>query len=192
MGSRRFFPTIRSLYRSTNASWVFLALFEPLEYNLINMYMKSDSIIVIVLFLVIIGIAMWFSSTPSYVPYSSTVFSQQARFEAFSTRRGAEYSTVGDNTAIDGPVSSYLIAPVSAGPKAVAGFGGVGVFNTPEVATKEKLDIYSQASGSLSGEGYGYYNSRGSLVLDANMKKMLQTRGGNISGSSSVVGGSPA
>jgi hypothetical protein len=154
------------------------------------MYMKTDSITVIVLFLVIIGIAIWFSTTPSYVPYSSTVFSQQAKFEAFSTRNGAEYSTVGDNAAVDGPVSSYLINPVSAGPKAVAGFGGVGVFNTPDVATKEKIDIYSQAKGSLSGEGYGYNNSRGSLILDDNMKRMLQTRGGNISGASSSLGGS--
>jgi hypothetical protein len=153
--------------------------------------MKTDSIIVIVLFLVIIGIAIWFSSTSSYVPYSSTVFSQQAKFEAFSTRNGTEYSTVGDNAAVDGPVTNYLINPVSAsGPKAVAGFAGVGVFNNPEVATKEKLDIYSQASGSLTGEGYGYYNSRGPLVLDANMKNMLQTRGGN-SGASSIIGGSP-
>jgi hypothetical protein len=164
---------------------------DSVEYNLTNMYMKTDSITVIVLFLVIIGIAIWFSTTPSYVPYSSTVFSQQARFEAFSTRRGVGYSTVGDNAAVDGPVSQYLINPVSSGPKAVAGFGGVGVFNTPEVATKEKLDIYSQAEGSLTSEGYGYYNSRGPLVLDAKMKQMLQTRGGNISGASSSLGGSP-
>jgi len=189
MGFHRVFQKIRSLYFATDSSWVFL---KPLEYNLANMYMKTDSITVIVLFLVIIGISIWFSSTPSYVPYSSTVFSQQAKFEAFSTRKGTEYSTVGDNAAVDGPVSGYLIHPISSGPKAVAGFEGVGVFNTPEVATKEKLDIYSQASGSLTSEGYGYYNSRGSLVLDENMKKMLQTRGGNISGASSVVGGSPA
>ena len=169
-----------------------MGFLEAAEYNLTNMYMKTDSITVIVLFLVIIGISIWFSSTSSYVPYSSTVFSQQARFEAFSTRNGAEYSTVGDNAAIDSPVSNYMITPISSGPKAVAGFAGVGVFNTPEVAAKEKLDIYSQASGSLTTEGYGYSNSAGSLVLDSNMKNMLQTRGGNISGASSVVGGSPA
>lgn len=152
--------------------------------------MKTDSITVIVLFLVIIGITLWFSSTPAYVPYSSTVFSQQAKFEAFSTRNGTEYSTVGDNSAIDSPVSNYLITPVSAGPKAVSGFEGVGVFNTPEVATKEKLDIYSQAQGSLTVDGYGLYNSQGPLILDDNMKRMLQTRGGNISGASSSLGGS--
>jgi hypothetical protein len=154
--------------------------------------MKTDSITVSVLFVVIISIALWFSSTPSYVPYSSTVFSNQARFEAFSTRKGVEYSTTSDNSSIDSPVSSYLLNPPSSGAKAVSGFEGVGVFNTPDVATAEKLDIYSQAKGSLNAEGYGYYNSMGPLILDGNMKNMLQTRGGNSTGSSSVVGGSPA
>jgi hypothetical protein len=161
-----------------------------LEYNLTNMYMKSDSIIVIALFLVIIGITLWFSSTPAYIPYSSTVFSQQAKFEAFTSRDGSDYSTAGDNAAIDSPVSNYLITPISSGPKAVAGFKVDGVFNTPDEAIKEKLDIYSQAQGSLTADGYGLYNSQGPLILDDNMKRMLQTRGGNSSGVSSSLGGS--
>ena len=152
--------------------------------------MKQDIITVAFLFIVIIGVALWFSSTPSYVPYSSTVFSNQARFEAFSTRNGVEYSSVSNNTALDGPVTEYSIEPQSTGPKAVGGFEGAGVFKSPDAAFSEKLDIYSQAKGSLNGEGYGYYNSRGSLELDPMMKKMLQTRGGNMNGCSSTIGGS--
>lgn len=153
--------------------------------------MKQDIITVAILFVVIIGVALWFSATPSYIPYSSTVFSNQARFEGFSTRRGVEYSSVVNNTALDGPVAKYSIEPHAVGaPKAVGGFEGVGVFKSPDAAFTEKLDIYSQAKGSLNGEGYGYYNSRGSLELDPMMKKMLQTRGGNTNGCSSTIGGS--
>jgi hypothetical protein len=152
--------------------------------------MKQDIITVAILFVVIIGVALWFSSTPSYVPYSSTVFSNQAKFEAFSTRKSVEYSSAENNSALDGPVSTFLIEQPS-GPKAVGGFAGAGVFKSPDMAFTEKLDIYSQAKGSLNSEGYGYYNSRGSLELDPNMKKMLQTRGGNMTGSSSTIGGSP-
>jgi len=153
--------------------------------------MKKDILTISVLFVVIIFISLWFSSTPSYVPYSASIFSNHARFEGFSTRPGVEYSKASDNSAIDGPVSDYLLASPN-GAKAVGGFGGIGVFNSPEVASKEKLDIYSEAKGDITADGYGYYNSRGPLVLTSEMKTQLQTRGGNTTGCSSTVGGSPA
>lgn len=151
------------------------------------MYMKKDILTISALFLVIIFLAVWFSTTPAYVPYSSTIFSKQAAFEGFSTQ---EYSKSSDNSAIDSSVSDYLFQSVSSGPKIVSGFRRDGVFNAPDVAVKEKLDIYSDAKGDINAEGYGYYNSMGSLVLDEKMKKMLTTRGMNSTGSSSQVGGS--
>lgn len=129
--------------------------------------MKKDILTVIVLFFIIIFLALWFSSTPSYIPYSSSIFSNQAKFEPFSTRRNIEYSTTGDNGPIDGPVSNYSIT-----------------------SSKDKLDIYSDAPGNLSTDGYGYFNSMGPLVMDDNMKKMLYTRGLNSTGCSSQIGGS--
>ena len=54
----------------------------------------------------------------------------------------------------------------------------------------ETVDIYSQATGSLDGQGYGYYNSQGSLQFDDNMKTQLSTRGMNASGAPSIIGGS--
>jgi hypothetical protein len=153
--------------------------------------MKKDILTVCGLFLIIIFVTMWFSSTPSYIPYSATIFSSQAKFEGFSTKNVLEYTSTSNNTALESPVSNYLITPTYSGPKILSGFEGVGVFNSPEVATKEKLDIYSQATGSIDADGFGYYNSRGSLVLDSNMKNMLQTRGGNTTGCASSIGGSP-
>ena len=150
--------------------------------------MKRDVLTVSALFIVIILIALWFSSTPSYIPYSASILGSYAKYEPFST---LEYSTVDGNAAIDSSVSQYEITP-STGGKAVSGFSGAGVFNTPDVAVAEKLDIYSQAKGSLDSTGYGYYNSMGPLVLTDQMKQQLQTRGGNSTGSPSVVAGSPA
>jgi len=154
----------------------------------IYIHMKQDIITVSILFFIIIGVALWFSASPSYVPYSSTVFSNQAKFEAFSTRNSVGYSSADDNSALEGPVTNYFITP-QIGPKAVSGFEGAGVFKSPDAAFSEKLDIFSQANGSLTTEGYGYNNSRGSLVMDQNMKHMLQTRGGNIN-TPAVIGGS--
>ena len=151
--------------------------------------MKADVLTISVLFLIIISISLWFSTTSAYVPYSATIFSNHARFEGFSTRQGVEYSKVSDHSAIDGPVENYLLTPES-GAKAVSGFSGLGVFNSPDVASKEKLDIYSEAKGDLNADGFGYYNSRGPLVLTSQMKDMLQSRGGNTKGCASTVGGS--
>ena len=52
------------------------------------------------------------------------------------------------------------------------------------------MDIYSQAKGSLDGEGNTYFNSQGPLQFDDNMKKQLSTRGMNSSGAPSILGGS--
>jgi len=150
--------------------------------------MKRDVLTVSALFIAIILIALWFSSTPSYVPYSESILRSHSKYEPFST---LEYSTVSGNAAIDSSVSQYEIKP-STGAKAVSGFAGAGVFNTPDVAVAEKLDIYSEAKGSIDASGYGYYNSMGPLILTDQMKHQLQTRGGNSTGSPSVVGGSAA
>jgi len=152
--------------------------------------MKKDILTISALFLIIIFLAIWFSSTPAYVPYSSTIFSKQAAFEGFSTIGAQEYSSSSNNNAIDSMVSSNLLQPITEGPKAVPGFRKFGVFNTPDVASSEKIDIYSNAPGDLNAEGYGYYNSRGPLVLDDKMKALLSTRGANSGGSPAQVGGS--
>ena len=152
--------------------------------------MKTDFLTVIVLFGIIIILTVWFSSTPEYIPYSESITQKYSRFEGFLGRNPLEYSTATNNAPIDSSVSDYLIAKSTSGPKAVGGFNGFGVFNTPDVATKEELDIYSKAEGSLNATGYGYYNSKGPLVFDENMKKMLMTRGMNTTGASSSLGGS--
>ena len=71
--------------------------------------------------------------------------------------------------------------------KKVGGFSDCGVFCTPS-SKPEQIDIYSQAKGDISCDGLGYFNSRGSLCLDENMKRMLATRGTNAVGGNGQIG----
>lgn len=148
--------------------------------------MKKDIVVTSLLFIAIIVLTLWFSSSSAYVPYSSTIAGGPASYENFSS---LEYSNVMDHSSIDSPVSNYDINKNTSGPKTVSGFGGYGVFTSP-LSGPETVDIYSQAKGSLDGQSYGYYNSQGPLQFDDNMKKQLSTRGMNASGSPSVVAGS--
>jgi len=148
--------------------------------------MKKDIVIVSLLFVAIIVLALWFSSSPSYVPYSSTIAMGPAKYEGFSS---LDYSTAKDNSVIDSSVSEYEINKDMNGSKTIGGFNGYGVFTNPS-SQSESIDIYSQAKGSLDGPGYGYYNSQGAIQMDDNMKKQLSTRGMNASGAPSIIGGS--
>ena len=71
--------------------------------------------------------------------------------------------------------------------KKVSGFTKNGVFCTP-LSKPESIDIYSKAKGDISCDGLGYFNSRGSLCMDENMKRMLVTRGANAVGGNSQIG----
>jgi hypothetical protein len=147
--------------------------------------MKKDIVVVSLLFIAIITLALWFSSCPAYIPYSSTIARGPAKYEGFSS---LEYSSATDHSVVDSPVADYELNQTSQGSKPVSGFDGYGVFTHPN-SSPESVDIYSQAKGSLDGPGYGYYNSQGPLQLSDNMKKQLSTRGMNASGAASIIGG---
>ena len=148
--------------------------------------MKKDISIVLMLFIAIIALCLWFSSSQAYIPYTSYGMSGPAKYEGFSS---LEYSNVKDHSVVDGPVSQYSINKDTSSSKSVSGFGGYGVFTDPS-SPSETVDIYSQAKGLPDGQGYGYYNSQGPLQLDDKMKTLLSTRGMNASGVPSSVGGS--
>lgn len=148
--------------------------------------MKKDIAIITILFIAIIGLTLWFSSSPAYVPYSSTIAMGPAKYEGFSS---LEYSNATDHSAMDGSIMNYAIDGNKSGCKSVSGYNGFGVFCDP-AGSPEKIDIFSEAKGSLTGDSYGYYNSQGPIQFDDNMKKQLSTRGMNASGSPSSLGGS--
>lgn len=145
--------------------------------------MKRDTIVLLFLIVAIIAISLWFSSSSAYVPYTSTLFSQQAKYEGFLNYSSATTGAVGEDI-----FSANSITPDD-GLVKLAGFTKDGIFGSLD-ATDTQLDIYSQAKGDLACLGSGYHNSKGALCMTDDMKRMLSTRGSNASGPASVVAGS--
>jgi hypothetical protein len=155
--------------------------------------MKRDTIIILCLFIAIMLVTVWFSGSSAYIPYTSTIASKQAAFEGFHQRAiPLEYSNVSnESSAADDTYLNFSINESKQECKKVSGFPGFGVFCDPKSNYGEKIDLYSDASGSLTCGGFGYNNSKGGLCLDDKMKTQLSTRGGNSSGKPSVIAGSP-
>ena len=144
---------------------------------------RRDTLIVIGQLFIILVLALLFSNT-SFSPLNNNGLEG---FHSMDQSR-LEYTAVGEpDKAIDDIYAVRKIVPDSSQCKKVDGFPGYGVFCTP-YSQSEKLDIYSEAKGDINCENLGLYNSRGPLCLDANMKRMLQTRGANAQGGFGQIG----
>ena len=153
--------------------------------------MKRDTVFIILLFIAIMLVSVWFSGCSAYIPYTSTIASRHAAYEGFSQRLiPLEYGNMENPNIADDTYLSNSMNPSNQECKKVNGFEGNGVFCSPSSNYGKKLDIYSDAKGSLQCGGYGYNNSKGGLCLDKNMQYELQTRGGNSTGAPSTIAGS--
>jgi hypothetical protein len=134
-----------------------------------------------IIFLVII---MSLGASATFVPYyEDNIFSNQYPYEGFSS---LGYSTNVGNQNLDNR-DSYLIAGDRGDCKKVYGFDGL--FCKPYVADN-KIDSFDDTPGNPSAFGHssGLSNSMGSLQLSSDQIKLLQTRGGNQSGSAAEIG----
>ena len=134
--------------------------------------------IIIGVILLLITVASLMSSTTRFVPYhADSLFPKEYSYEGFQTQN-LEYNGVKDQALMDSSLGSTECQKV---------YGFDGLFCKP-YAADNSIDIYSKASGSVTCEASGYTNSMGNLCMDANQKKLLTTRGGNVSGSDSQIG----
>jgi hypothetical protein len=145
------------------------------------MFFKKENLVVIGQLLFILILALIFSTT-TLSPLNNN------GIEGFSSYSSLGYTGVSapavpkdDLTALN----EFNKENVEC--KKVGGFSGYGVFCAPS-SSPEQIDIFSQAKGDISCDGLGYFNSRGSLCLDENMKKMLSTRGANAVGGNGQIG----
>lgn len=128
------------------------------------------------------------NSCTRYVPYSASG-SSGTPFEGFrSHRKNVEYTTYPDNISIDSQ-NGRIIQQVPVNNSCTKVFGFSGLQCSPEF-NDNNLDIYSTAKGDQKClfQSSGLSNSMGPLCLDAKMNTLLQTRGGNQTGSSAVIG----
>lgn len=141
------------------------------------------------------------------VPYSSSA--KYASFEGFSglnpsyldgqaPQFSGSYSMDTNSNLLDS-IQKQITALSSPEPKDVAAASptkkveGFSLSEASDYASSDaSIDHYSQLPGSLTCDGYGYFNSLGNLCMDSAGTQMLKTRGGNQTGSSSQIGMSSA
>lgn len=146
------------------------------------MFLKNETIVVIGQLLFIVVLSLIFSSTALSPLNNNGV-------EGFHSSSLQYTNVLSPNTPTDDvyglnePVVDNLEC------KKVSGFTKNGVFCTP-LSNPESIDIYSKAKGDIHCDGLGYFNSRGSLCMDENMKQMLATRGANANGGNGQIGSS--
>ena len=157
-------------------------------YYLTNMYiMKDTNVSIVLLFLLVIFLAIWFSASPSG-HYNMPLFSKMYPYEGFHQRLiPLEYTGVNaPDQALDDTYALRSLQPSQTNCKKVSGFDGFGVFCNP-TSSEQSIDIFSGATGQMKCDGYGYSNSRGSLCLTPEMQNLLKTRGANATGHSTVA-----
>ena len=138
-------------------------------------------ILAVVIFTVIAATLL--ISTTAVHPYSEdTIFAKQFPYEGFSN-----YGNVNNTPNADADVNAFLLKESVADCTKIYGFDGL--FCKPYVADSS-IDKFSEIKGSPAafGKSSGLSNSMGSLSLDANAQKMLQTRGGNQTGAPMEIG----
>jgi hypothetical protein len=138
--------------------------------------------------LVLVIILTMGNSCTKYVPYSaSSLYRNQTAYEGFQLN-SENYSTYPNNTAVDVMENKTITTnPVNSTCVKIFGFDGLQCSPT---FNDNNLDIYSNAKGDAGClyQGSGMSNSMGTLCLTPDMTKMLQTRGGNQTGSPALVG----
>jgi hypothetical protein len=145
---------------------------------------KRDTLIVLAQLIVILILALWFSTT-GFAPIYNNVIEPEG-FHQMNTP--LEYTGVSQPTSAKDDLHALnTINPDNSECKKVGGFDGFGVFCTPS-GKPESIDIYSQAKGDINCNGLGYFNSKGPLCLTDDMKRMLSTRGANANGGNGQIG----
>lgn len=146
------------------------------------MFLKTETIVVISQLFFIVILSLIFSST-TLSPLNNN------GLEGFHSS-SLEYTNIltptipsDDIYRLNEPVIDNIDC------KKVSGFSKNGVFCSP-LSKPERIDLYSQAKGDISCEGNGYFNSRGPICMDENMKRMLSSRGANAVGGNGQIGSS--
>jgi len=134
------------------------------------------------------AIIMLSVGAPSPVPFSMNrnVHGSSA-YEGFGSMHPLQYSTLQDNASTDSLIANEITPSSGEDPIKVSGYSGLQ--SSPN-SLEKPLDIYSQATSSRTCQSYNLTNSMGNLCLNPEQLRLLQTRGGNLTGSDSQIGAS--
>jgi hypothetical protein len=118
--------------------------------------------------------------------YADTIFQKHSNFENFANNTNdLDYSSKEDNAAMD-TYKPFLISTPAAECKTMYGF--TGLFCGPTTAGNP-IDKFGNTEGKLDcKDNSGLSNSKGGLCLSDEQKRLLSTRGGNITNRNSEIG----
>ena len=148
------------------------------------MYMAIDRsyLYLVFVFICVILVSVWVSTT-NILPANEGLYHGHYNYEPFTS---IGYSRLSNS---DDDVDAISYSSQSVGPnvecKKVIGFDGL--FCSP-TSPEQKIDTFSNDSGSLECKSSGLANSKGPLCLTQQQYNLLSTRGQNSAGRDSQIG----
>jgi hypothetical protein len=154
----------------------------PVQYSKMKCFNK------IVLFacaiVVMLLVLLMYGNSPQ--PFGAKTSLGSSSYEGFGRMHNLEYTTYPENVSVDSIETTFSGARKDVGePVRLPGYAGL---QTSPDAAFAPLDIYSQASGAKDCPGSSLSNSMGPLCLNSEQIRLLQTRGGNLTGGDSRIG----
>jgi len=148
--------------------------------------MTNFAMFLMTIFIIVIVSSLFVSCNNASPFYMDTVFPRFSQFESFANNSNmTDYSSRDTHLPMD-TYKPYLIDKPPAECKKIYGFNGL--FCKPN-ETGEHLDKFAEAEGKIDcTDNSGLSNSKGGLCLTPEMKQLLSTRGGNITGGNAEIG----
>jgi hypothetical protein len=138
--------------------------------------MSSIAMFLMAIFIFVIVSSLFVTCNSASPYYMDTIFQKFSKFESFSPA-SIDYSSRDNNSPMD-TYKQYLIQTPPAECTKIYGFNGL--FCKPGHAG-DHLDMFAGTEGKLDcTENSGLSNSKGGLCLSPEQKRLLATRGGNI------------
>ena len=138
--------------------------------------MSGFAMFLMAIFIFVIVSSLFVTCNSAAPFYMDTIFQKFSKFEGF--RLGStDYSSNDNHTPMD-TYKQFLIQTPPAECKKIYGFNGL--FCKPSDAVVH-LDMFADAEGKVDcTDNSGLSNSRGGLCLSSEQKRLLATRGGNV------------
>jgi len=138
--------------------------------------MSRFAMFLMAIFIFVIVSSLFVTCNSASPFYMDTIFQKFSKFESFAPG-SIDYSSRDNHAPMD-TYKQYLIQKPAPECKKIYGFNGL--FCNPS-DTVVHLDTFSDAEGKVDcTENSGLSNSKGGLCLSPEQKRLLATRGGNI------------
>ena len=146
--------------------------------------MSSFAMFLMAIFIFVIVSSLFVTCNSASPFYMDTIFQKFSKFESFASG-SVDYSSSDKNAPMD-TYKQFLIQSPPAECKKIYGFNGL--FCKPSDAV-DHLDMFADTEGKVDcTDNSGLSNSRGGLCLSPEQKRLLASRGGNVTVRNDEIG----